>query len=105
MTPDCRESLKYSGKCTKGKTYKHVFDLQWFKFRAPVANIPVFLHCEDTAIIGGVDVDYGKAMTQCLHSGWQSESHLLAASCSFLVLFVFLQHVCAELTLYHITLR
>lgn len=102
MTTDL--SLKYSGNCTKVKTYKHVFCPQWFQFGAPVANNPVFLHCYDGAIMGGVDVDDGNAMTQRLQSGWQSESHLLTAPCGFLLLFVLLHHVRAELTLHHMTL-
>lgn len=102
MTPDL--SLKCSGKCTKVKTYKHVFGLQWFKFRVPVANNPIFSHCYDGPIMGGVDVDDGDAMTQRLHSGRQGESQLLTASFSFLLLFVLLHHVCAELALRHMNL-
>lgn len=96
-------SLKCFGECTKN-TYKQMFGLQWFQFRAAAANNTVFSHCYNGAIMAGVDVDDGDAMTQCLHRGWQSESHLLAASHSFLILFVFMHHVCAELTLRHITL-
>lgn len=61
---------QYSDKCTKVKTYKHVFGLQWFKFGAPIANNPIFSHCDNGAIMGGMDVDDGNAMTQCPHSGW-----------------------------------
>lgn len=89
--------------CTKVKTYKHVFGRQWFQFRAPEANNPVFSHCDGGAVMGGVDVGDGDAVTQRFHRGWQSEGHLLTASCSFLPLFVLLQHVCAEVALHHIT--
>ncbi|KAG7243080.1 hypothetical protein INR49_016455 [Caranx melampygus] len=44
------------------------------------------------AIVGGVDTDDGDAMTQRPRGGRQSESHLLTASCTLLLLFVLLQH-------------
>lgn len=72
-----------------------------FKFRTPEANSTVFLHCYGGAIVGGVDADDGDAMAQRPRRGRQSESHLLAASCTVLLLFVLLQHVCAELALHH----
>ena len=87
MKPD------FSLKVQKVETYKHVFGPQLFEFRAPVANDPVFSHCHDGAIMGGVDVDDGRALTQRLRGGGQSERHLLTAALSFLLLFVLLQHV------------
>lgn len=87
----------------KVKTYKDVFGHQGIEFRTPAANKTVFSHCDDGAVMGGVDVGDGNVVGQCLHSGWQSESHLLNASFSFLLLLILLQHVCAEVALQHIT--
>lgn len=83
-------SSKISGKCTKVQTYKHVFSPLKFKFRTPIANSSIFSHSYDGAIMGGADVDDGNTVTQRLHGGWQSESHLFTASCCFLLLFVLL---------------
>lgn len=92
-----------TNECVEVYTYKDVFDLLWFEFRAPAANNPVFSSCDHGAITGAVDVDDGAAVTQRLQSGWQAERHLLIASFSFLPLFVLLQHVCTEVALHHIT--
>lgn len=95
---------KHSGKCAQAETYKQVFGLLGFKFRTPVASTPVFSHCYDGAIMSRLDVDNRNPMIKGIHGGWQNECHLVVASCSFLLPFILLQHVCAELTLYHIML-
>ena len=72
---------------------------------APGANGAVFSQCDDGAVMVGADVGDGSALPQRLGGGRQSESHLLAASRTLLLLLVLLQHVSAELTLHHITKR
>ena len=89
---------QYAGKFK----YKYVFGLLGSKSRAPEANSAVFSHCYDGAITGGVDADDGNAVTQRLRRCRQSKSHLPAASCTLLPLFVLLKKVCAELSLHHI---
>lgn len=77
--------------------------LQGLQLRAPEANSTVLSHCYDGAIMVGVDVDNGNAVSQRLRGGWQSKRHLFTAFRTFLLLLVLLQHVRAELTLHHIT--
>lgn len=95
---------KHSSKYAKAETYKQVSGLLGFKFRTPAAGTPIFSHCYYGAIVGGMNVDNRNPVTRGADSGWQSESHLLLAPRSFLLLFMLLPHVCAELTLYHIGL-
>lgn len=83
------------------KTYKHVFGFQWFKLRTPVANKAIFSHWDNSATVVGADIDDGKSMIQCLHSGRECEGHLLPPSHAVLPLLVPLQHVRAQLPLHH----